>query len=577
MEIDIVIKKHATRGPEDDDVDRTTEGSSHEDPPSERRDSQDFAEMDRRRFLSAAGLTVLGLAAGCTPSSGGSSGSSSATSIATPEASQASTGAASGVISAGWSPVSALSTVSVASDRSARAYPELTPGDAFDQHPAILLLERAIKGVGGDSAAGTLRSAVAEGGTVLIKPNWVEPAKWASGKITHPALVLAVARLASQAVGPSGRVLIGEGTSEGDDLPKVLSATSFLSAMTAFGLDKASASGARVEIVDLNRVSTGAVDADLRNLSRFAHSDELMYDARGKSMGRMGDGRVGVYRIARPVVDADLVIDMAKAKVHCSAGVTLALKNLIGVVPSADGPRGKGGLKDIPHYSKDDNDAGRRYVGNRTIGRTVADLNALVLYLAKDGTLRRSVQRKMLCVIDGVVSGQKNQFNPQTIATGWVVAGFDPVAVDHVTSRCMGFDPARIQSLKPSVAGSLVLGVADPKRVRVVYDGPGGFSGFLASGRRLKPELLTADWGSTIKLQTASLGTPKVSRSGSTLTVRSVPAHAVARLESGNAFVALSRAGDGGFVVELPPSPPASLRIVAVDKHFNYAEEVVAV
>ena len=550
------VSRAGPQGAEPDDADRTR-------------------EMGRRTFVSTIGVAALGLVAGCSPvrrlsstarrsSAGAQAGSSAVESSATTVT------AGSALDPSIWSPLADLSTVSVAADPAARDYPSLTSLADFDRHPAVALLNRALERLYEGSPVEYLRSLVPRGGTILIKPNWVEPSSWASGKITHPALVLAVARIASEALGAEGRVLIGEATSEGPDLPRVLAATGFERALRALTAQRSDSDRAPIRIVDLNGASAGRMSVKLDTLSRFAPYGGVVYDAHGKPMG---DGRVGTYLLSRPVLDADLIIDMAKAKVHSSAGVTLALKNLVGVVPSADGPYGDDSLKDVPHFSARDVAAGRRSVGNGTIGRTIADLHAAAAYVGRDGSVQRKVQRKLLCIIDGVVSGQRSQFTPEPVETGWIVAGRDPVAVDHVATRCMGFDPGRVTSLKPSTTGTLGLGTAEPGRVRVVYDGPGVFSGYFSKARRLEPEHVRAEWGDTIALATFDIGQPHVVKNGDMLIVATRADQAIVRLETGGRFAQFPKSEDGSFRIPLPGDRMGDLRLVVMDRHFNRLDQ----
>ena len=517
------------------------------------------AEIDRRGFLSAATLAVLGIAASYPAFAPGSA------LAVLRELTSAPT----------WRPLSTLTTVSVAANASAKGYPSLAPGTAFDTHPAVKLLDSALKGLSGGSAVEAVQAAVSTGGTVLIKPNWVEPGTWSKGKITHPTLVLAAARIAAEAVGPTGKVLIGEGTSEGKDLPKVLSATTFMSALHSFGLDAATSTRAKVTVVDLNVASTGSVVVKLHARSRFASVHDKLYDASDRVVGKMGDSHVGVYHIARPIVDADLIIDFAKSKVHCSAGATLALKNFLGIVPTGHDPSGGYRLKTVPHYSSADVHGHSKYVLNRTIGRTSADLHAAALYAASDGSLQSTRQRKLLCIIDGVVSGSKTQFSPQKISTGWIAAGYDPVAVDHVATRCMGFDPVLMKSIQPAKSGTLKLGTGNPGDVRMIYSGSGAFTGYFTSKRALKAESVVAHWGKAISLKKWSIKAPVVTLTGSHVVVKPSTSGLTVRLYSGSDYVNLARASNGTYSADIPPTVTGPVRVVVMDTHFNAWEHVV--
>jgi uncharacterized protein (DUF362 family) len=516
------------------------------------------AEIDRRGFLSTTSLALLGIASYSAFAPG-------SVLAAVRELAMAPV----------WRPFSTLATVSVAANASAKTYPALTPGSAFDTHPAVVLLEKALQGLSGGSAVDAIQAAVPTGSTVLIKPNWVEPGTWSKGKITHPTLVLAAARIAAEAVGPTGRVIIAEGTSEGKDLPKILSATTFMKALTAFGLDAATSSRARVEVKDLNSASAGSVAVKLHTLSRFASVHDKLYDSSARVIGKMGDSHVGTYLIAKPILDADLIIDFAKSKVHCSAGATLALKNFVGIVPTGHDPKGLYRLKTVPHYSAADVRGKSKYVLNRTIGGTSADLHAAAMYAAPNGALQSTRQRKLLCIIDGVISGSKTQFAPQKVSTGWVVAGYDPVAVDHVATRCMGFDPALMKSIKPAASGKLKLGTNSPGSVRIVWQGSGAFTGYFNAKRALKAESVVAKWGKAIVLKTMALKASAITVSGSHVVVKPANSGVTVRLYSGSQYANLSRASNGTYSADIPAEITGPVRVVVMDAHFNVWDHVV--
>ena len=102
-----------------------------------------------------------------------------------------------------------------------------------------------------------------------------------------------------------------------------------------------------------------------------------------------GEPGIGRYRIAHHVLDADVVISVPKAKVHCSGGITVAMKNAVGIIPAWDGTYNDGVLKDCAHTSDVDQAAGKRgmYLDNDTIWRTMADLNRIILYADANGIL----------------------------------------------------------------------------------------------------------------------------------------------------------------------------------------------
>jgi len=151
------------------------------------------------------------------------------------------------------------------------------------------------------------------------------------------------------------------------------------------------------------------------------------------------------YWISKVFLDADRVISLPVLKNHELAGVTLSLKNYIGVAPAdiyhRPGVRqGKMGLDhSVPGLAK-----------------TIADLV--------------TVHPPDYAIVDGLVG-------VNTGTTGWpalpgpggpmraILAGRDPVAVDTVACLAMNYDPATIGHLV--YASAVGLGISDPRRIEI--------------------------------------------------------------------------------------------------------------
>jgi hypothetical protein len=107
--------------------------------------------------------------------------------------------------------------------------------------------------------------------------------------------------------------------------------------------------------------------------------------------------------------------------------------------------------------------------GNDTIWRTILDLNKVLLYSDSEGRMHDTPQRKYFSVVDGIVAGEWNgPLNPSAVNSGCLVAGDDPVAVDLVCIRMMGFDWERI----PTYANikkidRYPIGCNDPKKINI--------------------------------------------------------------------------------------------------------------
>jgi hypothetical protein len=204
------------------------------------------------------------------------------------------------------------------------------------------------------------------------------------------------------------------------------------------------------------------------------------------------------------VQDADQCINMPKAKTHQKAGITGALKNLVGIVGQKaclvhyrTGTPQDGGDEFAPHTpglvklqvrwrerlqkksiwgfraarlvwsvlkrlrgieteGKPSNlakkaffRAGGAWPGNDTIWRMIYDLNKIILYAPKEGgPLAATPQRRYLAVVDGLVAGEGDgPLQPLPVEAETLVVATDPFLADCVLARWMGFDRRRIPQL----------------------------------------------------------------------------------------------------------------------------------
>jgi hypothetical protein len=133
------------------------------------------------------------------------------------------------------------------------------------------------------------------------------------------------------------------------------------------------------------------------------------------------------------------------------------------------------------------------YLDNDTIWRSMSDLNRILLYADAQGLLHPQRQRRYLAIVDGIVAAQESQYNPRPYPLNTVVIGSDPVTVDAVTARCMGFDPRLLKSVTRAAArADLHLGPAHPSQVKVLVSGGKGLSALYRQA--LIPELHIFSW-----------------------------------------------------------------------------------
>lgn len=130
-------------------------------------------------------------------------------------------------------------------------------------------------------------------------------------------------------------------------------------------------------------------------------------------------------RIAKTVMDADLIISLPVMKHHGLCNVTLGLKNMWGVI----GP------------------SQRRLGHLNSLNWTLAELNRIL--------------RVRLTVIDGLIGVGYSEAFP----LGLIIAGDDPVATDAVACLRMGFNPMNIEHIR--YAHELGLGEIDPQKIEL--------------------------------------------------------------------------------------------------------------
>lgn len=217
------------------------------------------------------------------------------------------------------------------------------------------------------------------------------------------------------------------------------------------------------------------------------------------------------YRISRTVLSADLLISVPKLKVHKKVGTTLNAKGLVGITTNKNclvhytlGTPGRGGdqfpdglltarerfvsagmrwlfdrllakrsrLHDRAYQAlasgyravvkpwlggvakeKQAFDGGNWH-GNDSAWRMVVDLMKIVHYADAEGRIHADPQRRILSVVDGIVGGENNgPLTPDARPVGVIAAGRNPLAVDLVCTRLIGFDPLRLKWIAALLAG----------------------------------------------------------------------------------------------------------------------------
>lgn len=412
-------------------------------------------------------------------------------------------------------------------------------------NPAYAAVRGALRALGLDAERfgspewNPLGAVVRRGGRIVLKPNFIRhwnpcPEGTIESVITHGAIVRAIADYAFLAAGAEGSVVVAEAPQQDCDFEQIRALTG-LDAMVRFYEDTLQR---ELEVVDLRREAVAFRDGiiverrklpgdpagyravDLGDQSFFTGSGldparfrGADYDP-GVTVEHHCNGR-NAYLLSETVLSADLVVNLPKLKTHKKTGVTLALKNLVGI---------NGDKNWLPHHSLGGPDDGgdefpggrwldrarsratewarpllqrgralpvfraaRRlesaargdefvrsgnWYGNRTTWRMCCDLNRCLYYSDARGLHLDAPEpvRTVLTVIDGIVAGEgAGPLAPRDVPLGVVIAATDPLAADLVAVRLMGFDERKLPKLWETMQdpGPRVTAVRDSSEVRV--------------------------------------------------------------------------------------------------------------
>jgi len=216
-------------------------------------------------------------------------------------------------------------------------------------------------------------------------------------------------------------------------------------------------------------------------------------------------GDIQEYFVSKTIMSADVVISVPKLKTHKKVGVTLNAKGLVGInlnknylvhftvgSSSDGGDEYLGGILNKKQEKKvklqrwaidkflskktffgdflfkSSKKLGEIFLkpfgfktgkskmafagdwyGNDSAWRMAIDLIRIFIYSDKEGKLRKTPQRKMFSVVDGIIGGEGNgPLTPDSKKCGVIIAGFNFCVVDLVCARLMGFDIKKIKKLE---------------------------------------------------------------------------------------------------------------------------------
>ena len=354
---------------------------------------------------------------------------------------------------------------------------------------------------------------IEEGQSILIKPNMVIEQNKGNGGVeclyTNPSLVAALIPYVWKALGGKGKIVVADAPIQSCEFETLCESAGYYDMIDYF-----KNKGVAIELYDLRGVKS-FVDSGLLSQSFVGH-DNFIVDLGNQSahaelpdeiiereritcydpneLRQHHNAEKHEYCVAKEVLEADVIINLPKPKSHRYAGVTICMKNFVGINVHKEflphhrvGDMSKGGdeypkaskileisskfmdkrnekmnsgkltraridfliSKILEHgYKKINPDKGHTYgswYGNDTIWRTVVDLNRIVMFADKSGVMKNEQQRKVLNIADMIVAGDgEGPLTPDPVYMGMLVAGENVVDTDVVIATLMGFDVEKI-------------------------------------------------------------------------------------------------------------------------------------
>ncbi|MDQ3655592.1 MAG: DUF362 domain-containing protein [Chloroflexota bacterium] len=401
-------------------------------------------------------------------------------------------------------------------DREQGGHPPVVPiayasGDEYGEIRSTVA--RALGEVTGSSEeeplAGFLPDSV--GRTIVVKPNMVRhfnPIGSLNAVVTSPVVVRAITSIAAQAVGPTGRVIVADSPQNDCDFQSLTASPGWRE--FRHWIDE---HHANVQILDMRpeavEMTDGVITArrslpgdplgesifDMGSRSAFVGSGLDPEKLRGSdydpevTASSHSNGR-HTYSVCRTFLDADLLIVVPKVKTHKKVGLSLAIKNLVGLV---------GDKNRLPHHTagfpvsggdeypqRSLRSVARQWTiekarpvlaqgryssflrslrrledfalpeiaersgnwwGNDTAWRMALDL-AAILRLER---LERG--RPTLFVYEGLVVGEgSGPLAPSSLPWGMLAGASDPVAGDLAVARELGLEPERFPVIVEAVS-----------------------------------------------------------------------------------------------------------------------------
>ncbi len=355
-----------------------------------------------------------------------------------------------------------------------------------------------------------LKKYVSPGDVVLLKPNLVmdynRSGEGTDCLYTQPSIVAAVIDYVVIALNGKGTIIVGDAPMQECDFEKLMMNSGY-DRLNEYYKEKLE-NRISFEFADFRAVKSivkngvhyyqeqdnSNVVIDLGKDSEFAELSHQQYNNLRITnydpglLKKHHNEEKNEYCISKILLNADVIINLPKPKTHRKAGVTIGLKNIVGIsarkeyLPhhmngamenKGDEYLHKSFIKCVLNYcldrknyysqtaknyslskviigfvnilcilkerfQKDPYFEGSWY-GNDTICKTIVDLNKILFYADKNGRMCMNRQRKYFVLADMIISGEKEgPVAPSPKRVGIIAMGDNPVSFDETIATLMG-------------------------------------------------------------------------------------------------------------------------------------------
>lgn len=388
-------------------------------------------------------------------------------------------------------------------------YPDFPYDKNTDLYKGLLGLFSGL----GLSKENPFKSYIKPGEIALIKPNWVRDKNPLGfdidSLITHNSLIKYILDFLVLAMEGKGRIIIADAPLQNCDFENLKKQTKINQIIEKIKIEnpnleiiledwrlttmKSSEDGDQI-IKDENGFSRDYKMIDLGKesflepISKYSERFRVTKYKPSLLLKHHKEGK-HEYLVTNRVFEADFVVNLPKMKTHIKAGLTGAMKNLVGInghkeflphhikgsfFDGGDNYYSKSWFKskyeDLYDYVWENNNSfsyfkrkilmkildilwelslffgaenisAGSWSGNDTIWRTTLDLNHIMYF----GGVKK---RNILNVVDGVIAGEGNgPLEPEPKPLGFLIAGENPAYVDACIAKMMGYQLPKIPTV----------------------------------------------------------------------------------------------------------------------------------